>query len=285
MHHEEMMSEMDEDVAKIAIRTKTPLVWKREGNELTYTYCLTCKKVSLGDAKNFKKRHGEKLCKSGWATYQELFLSKVPIQEREMEAEPINEIVGSSEIPTDYSVCIDFFQRMNPDFRGTVEQGINSLLKDIVRHKEYAGNLEQQIRTLENQQMSIDQYRRDHKSMYESYETTIKQQCDQIRLIETESGVEEARQKYNQAGKELRETQAELRLAEERRGNRWTEIGAERDTAVKEVKELKFKIEEMKKEWKSEKKEMELEKKELQQELEDLEEKYKKLRRSQRDSD
>jgi len=282
-HHEEMMADVDQAMAKIAIRSKTPLMWKRYDNKLAYAYCLTCKKVSMGDPLHFKKRHSEKLCQSGWTTYQHLFLAKAPAEE--MEAEPINEIVGSSEIPKDDSVCIELLRTLNPEFEGTVEQGIKSLIAYIERQKPHVNFLERRLDILERDKNNFDAYKTHHDGNYAHAMKVIDDYSKEIERLKTESGVEEARQKYNQAGKELRETQAELRLAEERRGNRWTEIGAERDAAVKEVKELKVKIEEMKKEWKSEKKEMELEKKELQQELEDLEEKYKKLRRSQRDSD
>ena len=239
------MADVDQEMAKIAIRTKTPLVWKRQGNKLTYSYCLTCKKVSMGDPIHFKTRHSDKICKSGWATYQDLFLAKAPVEEAEAEAEaePVNEIVGSSEIPKDYSVCMEFFKSRNPDFAGTVEQGIFGLLKELERYKK----------------------------QYEYYSNTIEQQSQKIRSIEKESGIEQAKQEYYKEKKEYQEKVEDMRREEERLRDAWGRLKTERDTAVKD-------LEQAKKKWDSDKKE-------LQQDYDELEDKYKKLRRSQRDSD
>ena len=267
------MADVDQEMAKIAIRTKTPLVWKRQGNKLTYSYCLTCKKVSMGDPIHFKTRHSDKICKSGWATYQDLFLAKAPVEEAEAEAEaePVNEIVGSSEIPKDYSVCMEFFKSRNPDFAGTVEQGIFGLLKELERYKKNADNAERQVRTLENSQMSLDYYREEHKKQYEYYSNTIEQQSQKIRSIEKESGIEQAKQEYYKEKKEYQEKVEDMRREEERLRDAWGRLKTERDTAVKD-------LEQAKKKWDSDKKE-------LQQDYDELEDKYKKLRRSQRDSD
>jgi hypothetical protein len=278
-----MMANVDEEMAKIAIRSRTPLVWKREGNKLAYAYCLTCKKVSLGDAINFKKRHSEKLCKSGWTTYQDLFLAKAPLEEAEVE--PVNEIVGSSEIPKDYSVCIDIFRAMNPDFAGTVEQGIKSLLRDLERHKKNADNSERQVRTLENSQMSLEHYREEHKKQYEYYSKTIVEQSEKIRSIEKESGVEQARQEYYQAKKEHNDQKAKMLQEEIRLCGKWEELEKERDKARQEVVQMKKESASEKEEMEQDKQRWKKEKRELEKDLDDLQEKYNKLKRSQRDSD
>lgn len=280
-HHDEMMADVSEEMARYAINHKTPVIWKKEGNKLAYAYCLTCKKVSMGDCTNFKNKHITTTCKGGWETYKDQFLSKAPSQEEEVR----NEIVGSTEIPNNDAIYKAMLLEYNPDFDGTIQEGIKGLVSESQRRKPELERLENRISTLEREKIVYDRFKEKMEGDYNHAMKVIDKYAAEIFHLKSQSGIEEERKKQLLEGQELRKALAEVRQTQNERDGRWTEIGEERAIAVEELKKEKAKFEQKEKEWKKEKKELVDEKKEVEEQLEELQDKYKKLRRSQKESD
>jgi len=235
-HHNEMMANVNEEMARYVINHKTPVVWKREGNKLAFAYCLTCKKASINDANGFKTKHTEAICKGGWATYKDLFLSKVPVGEETEEVR--NEIVESAEADLAYSPHIKAI--LGKDFEGTTEDGFVSIQAQIKKYETKNKELRDTNDTLQRQNGL-------QKADIEKLKDGIQFRDDihmkyilQIEQMKRESGVFEAQEEIKAINKILLEKEHEISRLEKRCG----ELGDQ----SKELGELTKQVEALKKE-------------------------------------
>ena len=283
-HHAEMMADVDEEMARIAVRAKTPLLWKRTGHRLAYAYCLTCRKVSLGDAVAFKAKHSTAGCRRGWGAVEDLFVAKLPVPALAPAPAPAS--------PTDPEAPPCVCQRqaialLSTHYDGsppaTVEKGLRRLLLELASSKDREASLEKELDEQERTRHECEEWLEEAKRDADYYKLMWDTTFHEKEALKRKEGIDQLKQELTEATSALRDREKVIREAEETRGHRWVEIAEERDSALKQVEALKAKGEESKKEWKKEKKDMAEEIKELEEEVDALKDKVRRLRKAHDD--